>query len=186
MNLKARYLCHSWVEVIGRHHILIPSDFTRNLVLGGEYICITRAHKDHNRWVVEVPTGCVLATVGVCEIAAMLRVSREWRRPVTVGERVANIDIRKDFSQVNNPAYTAFHVLFRHRTPENGSKSIPFKVDDGVTLIHIGDAPELGGKYSPISSVLGGISHPLHSRNCQDILIQTVNQFAAPYIIPLH
>ena len=186
MNMKVRYLCHSCVEVIGRHHILIDSDFTRNLMFGVEYICITHVQKDHIRWVVEVPTGCVLAAVGVCEIAGTLGVSRERLRPMTAGERVANIDIRKDFSQVNDPAYTLFHILLRRRTPENGSNPISFKVDGEATLIHIGDAPEAGLEVFPNVLYLPWRTTPFHPQKYQDILIQMGNQFAAPFIIPIH
>ena len=45
--MKVRYLGHSCVEIIGRHHILIDPDFTREPELGVEFICITHAHDDH-------------------------------------------------------------------------------------------------------------------------------------------
>ena len=52
--MKARYLGHSCVEIIGTHHVLIDPDFTRNPEPGVEYICISHAHKDYIGRVAEV------------------------------------------------------------------------------------------------------------------------------------
>jgi len=74
--LKIRYLGHSCVEIVGKHHILIDPDFTRDPEPNVEYICITHAHKDHIGRVAETPGGIVLAAADVCEIAASLGVPR--------------------------------------------------------------------------------------------------------------
>ena len=70
--MRIRYLGHSCVEILGRHHILIDPDFTRDPEPGVEYICVTHAHKDHIGRAVDVPGGILLASADVCEIAVSL------------------------------------------------------------------------------------------------------------------
>jgi len=43
--MKIRYLGHSCVEIIGKHHILIDPDFTRDPLPDVEFICVSHAHK---------------------------------------------------------------------------------------------------------------------------------------------
>ncbi|HMN15046.1 MAG TPA: MBL fold metallo-hydrolase, partial [Bellilinea sp.] len=104
--MKIRYLGHSCVEIIGQHHILIDPDFMRNPDPGVEYICISHAHKDHIGRVAEVPTGIVLASSDVCEIAEKMGVPHTRLRPVTPGEQVDNISILPGYSMVDQPVYT--------------------------------------------------------------------------------
>ena len=111
--MKVRFLGHSCVEIKGRHHILIDPDFTREPDSGVEYICITHAHKDHIGRVAEVPTGMVLASQDVCEIAASMGVPETRLQPVKAGEHIETIKILPGYSPVNEPLYTFFSVLFR-------------------------------------------------------------------------
>ena len=38
--MKIRFLGHSCVEIVGKHHILIDPDFTRDPLPNVEYICV--------------------------------------------------------------------------------------------------------------------------------------------------
>lgn len=42
--MKIRFLGHSCVEIVGKHHILIDPDFTRDPLPNVEYICVSHAH----------------------------------------------------------------------------------------------------------------------------------------------
>lgn len=184
--MKIRYLGHSCVEIIGRHHILIDPDFTRNPDPGVEYICITHAHKDHIGRAADVPEGLFLAAADVCEIAASLGVSRERLRPVVPGEQVANIQVLPGYSRVNDPIYTFFSLLFRWRFPDPGGTPLSFLVQDEATLLHIGDAHEARLPTCPDILCLPWRTMPLGSKRYEDDLIRMASRFAAPYILPIH
>ena len=47
--MRIRYLGHSCIEIIGRHHILIDPDCTRDPEPEVEYVLISHAHEDHIR-----------------------------------------------------------------------------------------------------------------------------------------
>lgn len=184
--MKIRYLGHSCVEIICKHHILIDPDFTREPEPGVEYICITHAHKDHIGRVADVPGGIVLASPDVCEIAAGLGVPRERLHPVRPGEQVANIQVLPGYSRVNDPVYTFFSVLFRWRLPDPGGTPLSFLVQDEADLLHIGDAHEAPLPISPDILCLPWRTTPFGAKRYKDILIQMATRFAAPYILPIH
>jgi len=184
--LKIRFLGHSCVEIIGRHHIVIDPDFTRNPDPGVEYICITHAHKDHMGRVAEMLEGIVLAAADVCEIAAGLGVPRERLRAITPGEQVANIQVLPGYSRVNDPIYFFFSLLFRARLPDPGGTPLSFLVQDEADLLHVGDAHEAPLTVSPDILCLPWRTMPLGSKQYQNDLIQMGSRFAAPYILPIH
>jgi L-ascorbate metabolism protein UlaG (beta-lactamase superfamily) len=184
--LKIRYLGHSCVEIIGRHHILIDPDFTRDPEPGVEYICITHAHNDHIGRAVDVPDGIVLASADVCEIAASLGVPRECLRPVKPGEQIANIQVLPGYSRVNDPIYTFFYFLFRWRFPEPGGTPLSFLVQDEADLLHIGDAHEAPLSTQPDILCLPWRTTPFGPKRYKEILVQMATRFAAPYILPIH
>ena len=93
IKMKVRYLGHSCVEIVGRYHILIDPDFTRDPEPSVECILGTHAHNDHIGRVAEVPTGLVLAAPDVCDIAARMGTSQERSRPVAPGDQIANIRV---------------------------------------------------------------------------------------------
>ena len=91
--MKIRFLGHSCIEIMGRHHILIDPDFTREPEKGVEYILVSHAHRDHIARIAEIPTGIVVASQDICDIAFDLGVSRERLLPVSVGDQIENIQI---------------------------------------------------------------------------------------------
>ena len=184
--MKIRYLGHSCVEIIGKHHILIDPDFTRDPEPGVAYICITHAHKDHIGRVAEVPTGMILAAPDVCEIAAGMGVPRERLVPVQSGQQVANIQVLPGYSRTSDPVYTFFYVLFRRRMPDPGGTPLSFLVKDESTLLHIGDAYEAPLPVKPDILCLPWRKTPFWAERYQATLIQLANQFASPYVLPIH
>lgn len=184
--MKVRYLGHSCIEIIGKHHILIDPDFMRNPDPGVEYICISHAHKDHIGRVVEVPTGTILASNDVCEIAAKMGVPRERLCPVKPGEHIGNIDILLGYSMVDQPVYTFFYFLFRRRRPDPGGIPLSFLVQDEADLLHIGDAHEAPLTVRPDILCLPWRTIPFGLKRYKSTVIRTAKQFAAPYILPIH
>lgn len=184
--MKIRYLGHSCVEIIGKHHILIDPDFTRDPEPGVEYICITHAHKDHIGRVAEVSTGMILAAADVCEIAAGLGVPRERLRPVRPVKQVANIRVLPGYSQTNGLIYTLMVILFKRRKPEPAGTPLCFFIQDEADLLHIGDAHEAPLLVSPDILCLPWRATPFGSKRYKDTLIRMANRFGAPYILPIH
>ena len=184
--MKIRYLGHSCVEIIGRHHILIDPDFTRDPEPGVEYICVTHAHKDHIGRAADVLGGIVLAAADVCEIAAGLGVPRERLHPVKPGEQIANIQVLPGYSLVNDPVYTFFYVIFRWRFPDPGGTPLSFLVQDEADLLHIGDAHEAPLSACPDILCLPWRTTPFNPKRYKDTLIRMASRFAAPYILPVH
>lgn len=184
--MKMRYLGHSCVEIIGKNHILLDPDFTRNPEPGVEYICVTHAHKDHIGRVAEVPTGIVLASPDVCEIAEKMGVPYTRLRPVTPGEQVDNISILPGYSMVDQPVYTFFYILFRRRRPDLGGTPLSFLVQDEADLLHIGDAHKAPLTVLPDILCLPWRTTPFGSQRYKSTVIRTAKQFAAPYILPIH
>ena len=63
--MKVRFLEHSSIEIIGRHHILIDPHFTREPEPDVEFTLVTHAHLDHIAKVAEAPTGKKIASQDV-------------------------------------------------------------------------------------------------------------------------
>ena len=97
--MKVRYLGHSCVEIIGRHHILIDPDFTQDPGSDIEYILVSHVHMDHIARIAEITESIVVASADVCEIAIKLRISRDRVLPVIPGE---NVELLHQFSINNN------------------------------------------------------------------------------------
>jgi len=184
--MRVRYLGHSCIEIIGRHHILIDPDFTRDPEPGVEFICVTHAHKDHIGRVAEIPTGAIVASQDVCEIAGEMGVNRERLLPVTPGEQIANIQILPGYSMVNDPRYTFFYILFRWRFPDAGGTPLSFLIKDEATLLHIGDAHNASLHVQPDILCLPWRKSPVQPKRYKDNLVKMGKQFAAPYILPIH
>lgn len=184
--MKIRHLGHSCVEIVGKHHILIDPDFTRDPEPDVEYICITHAHKDHISRVAEIPCGIVLAAADVCEIAASLGVPRERLHPIKPGEQIANIHVLQGFSRVNDPVYTFFYILFRWRYPTPGGTPLSFLVQDESNLLHIGDAHEASFPFHPDILCLPWRTIPFGRRRYKDTLIGMANSLGPSFILPIH
>jgi L-ascorbate metabolism protein UlaG (beta-lactamase superfamily) len=184
--LKVRYLGHSCVEIKGRHHILIDPDFTREPDPGVEYICVTHAHKDHIGRVAEVPTGIVLASADVCEIAAQMGVPRERLHPVKAGDEVAGIKVLPGYSQVGGFFYTIVNLMFRWRMPDPGGTPLSFLVEDDITLLHIGDAHDVPLLQRPDLLCLPWRTPPFQPARYKTALMEMANRFAPRYILPIH
>ena len=83
--MKVRFLGHSCIEIIGYRHILIDPDFAIEPESGVEYICVTHGHQDHIGRIAEIPTGLVIASPDVCQMAIQMGVSHHRLRPVQPG-----------------------------------------------------------------------------------------------------
>lgn len=185
-ELKVRYLGHSCVEIEGRHHILIDPDFTHEPEPGVEYICISHAHRDHIARVADVPTGMVLASADVCEIAAQMGVPRERLHPVTAGDEIANIKILPGYSQIGGFFYILFNLMFRWRMPDPGGTPLSFLVEDDITLLHIGDAHDARLPERPDLLCLPWRTSPFRAEPYKEALIEMANRFSPRYILPIH
>ena len=184
--MKVRYLGHSCIEIIGNHHILIDPDFTRDPEPDVDYILVSHAHMDHIARIAEVPTGFVVASPDVCEIAVELGVSRDRLIPVKPGDQIGNIQILPGFSRVNDPVYTFLYMLFRMRLPEPGGTPLSFLIKDEASLLHIGDAHNAKIQVKPDILCLPWRKVPFGSKKYKKMVIRMANQFKAKYVIPIH
>lgn len=184
--MKVRFLGHSCIEIKGQHHILVDPDFTHNPDPGVEYILVSHAHMDHIARIAEIPTGFVVASPDVCEIAAKLGLPEERLKPVKVGDRVGNIQILPGYSRVNDPIYTFFYVLFRMRLPDPGGTPLSFLIEDEANLLHIGDAHEAPLSISPDILCLPWRKVPFGPKKYKKTVVRMANQFEAKYVIPIH
>jgi len=184
--MKIRYLGHSCVEIIGRHHLLIDPDFTRSPLPDVEYICVSHAHKDHLGKVAQIPTGIVLASQDVCEIASKIGVPSSRLQPVTVGERIENIEIMPGFSVVKDPVYFIISLLFRFKIPDPGGTPLSFLIHDDADLLHIGDAHQFPPEIHPDILCLPWRTSPIGPDKYKSVVIEMAKRMTVPYILPIH
>lgn len=185
--MRVRHLGHSCVEILGHNHILIDPDYTQNPEPNIEFILVSHAHMDHIARIAELPTGNVLASADVCEIAVKLGVDKDRVYPVVAGNKVRNIQILPGFSMVNDPLYTFFYMLFRRKLPEPGGTPLSFLIeDDGTTLLHIGDAHEVDLDLTPDVLCLPWRRTPFGPNRYKNTIIKLVKQLAPKYILPIH
>ena len=185
-TMKVRHLGHSCIEVIGKYHILIDPDFVRKPESGVDYICISHAHKDHIGRVVEVPTGIVLASPDVCEIAAKMGIPYTRLRPVIPGEQIGNISILTGYSMVDQLVYKFFYLLLRRRRPDPGGTPLSFLIQDEADLLHIGDAHKAPLAVSPDILCLPWRTTQFGARRYKSTVIGMAKQLNVPYILPIH
>jgi len=185
--MKVRFLGHSCVEIIGKHHILIDPDFIHPPQPGVEYICISHAHRDHIGRVAEVPEGFILASPDVCEYALKkYGVERERLCAVKAGDRQANIRILPGFSVTNNFIHLIFSLLIKHKIPEPAGTPLSFLVEDEASLLHIGDANQAPENVSPDILCLPWRKAPYKPEAYQESLINLAKHLSAQYILPIH
>jgi L-ascorbate metabolism protein UlaG (beta-lactamase superfamily) len=184
--MKIRYLGHSCVEILGKHHILIDPDFTHPPLPDVEFICVSHAHKDHIGKIESVSSGLILAAPDVCEIAHKMGIHASRLKPVKVGEQIENIKILPGFSVVKDPMYIILNLFFRFRLPEPGGTPLSFLIQDEADLLHIGDAHEAHLTVRPDILCLPWRTTPFGSKRYKSTVIRTAKQFDAPYILPIH
>jgi L-ascorbate metabolism protein UlaG (beta-lactamase superfamily) len=184
--MRIRYLGHSCIEIVGKHHILIDPDFTRDPKPGVEYVLITHAHMDHVGRVADVPKGKIIASPDTCRIAGNLGVSEERLNPVEPGAKVGNIQVLPGFSQVNNRVYTFFHLIFRRQFPAPGGTPLSFLVEDEVSILHIGDAHKAALEIRPDILCLPWRTTPFGANRYKRTMVALAEQFQAQYILPIH
>ena len=184
--MKIRYLGHSCVEILGKHHILIDPDFTHPPLPDVEFICVSHAHKDHIGKIESVSSGLILAAPDVCEIAHKMGIHASRLKPVKVGEQIENIKILPGFSVVKAPMYIILNLFFRFRLPEPGGTPLSFLIQDEADLLHIGDAHEAPLTVRPDILCLPWRTTPFGSKRYKSTVIRTAMQFDAPYILPIH
>ena len=186
VKIRIRFLGHSCIEIIGQHHILIDPDFTREPTKGVEYILVSHAHRDHIARIAEIPTGKVIASEDVCEIAFDLGISRDRLFPVSVGDRIKNVQILPGFSMVNGPIYSLFYFLFRRRFPVPGGTPLSFFIEDEATILHIGDAHRVDLDITPDILCLPWRTTPFGPQEYKKQIITMVRELSPKYIIPIH
>lgn len=184
--MKVRFLGHSCVEIIGKHHILIDPDFIDAPQPGVEYICITHAHTDHIHRVAEVSSGIVLASPDVCEVAATLGVHRKRLKPVQIGEEIANIRVLPGYSPTNGPLYSILSFLFKRHWPEPSGTPLSFHIDDEASLLHIGDAHEMPLEINPDILCLPWRKVPFRPDTYKEIVLNMANRLSPTYVLPIH
>lgn len=184
--MKIRYLGHSCVEIVGKHHILIDPDFTRPPLPDVEFICVSHAHKDHIGKIALVPGGIVLASPDVCEIAHKMGVPTARLKPVKAEEKIENIKILPGFSAVKDPMHTVISLLFRFRLPDPGGTPLSFYIQDEADLLHIGDAHQFPIELRPDILCLPWRNSPIQAERYKSVLIDMARQIDAPYILPIH
>ena len=184
--MKIRYLGHSCVEIVGKHHILIDPDFTRDPLPDVEYICVSHAHKDHIGKVAQIPNGIVLASQDVCDIALKMGVPSSRLQSVTAGECIDNIEILPGFSVVKDPIYFIVSLLFRFKIPDPGGTPLSFLIQDDADLLHIGDAHQFPPEIHPDVLCLPWRTSPIGPEKYKSVVIEMAKRMAAPYILPIH
>jgi len=185
--MRVRHLGHSCVEILGNNHILIDPDYTRAPEPNIEFILVSHAHMDHIARIAELPSGNILASADVCEIAVKLGVDKDRVYPVVAGNKVRNIQILPGFSMVNDPVYKFFYMLFRLKLPEPGGTPLSFLIeDDGTTLLHVGDAHEVDLNLTPDVLCLPWRTTPFGPNRYKNTIVKMVKKLAPKYILPIH
>ncbi len=184
--MKIRYLGHSCVEILGKHHILIDPDFTHPPLPDVEFICVSHAHKDHIGQIASVSSGVVLAAPDVCEIAHKMGIPASRLKPVKAGEQKENIKILPGFSVVKDPMYIVVNLFFRFRLPDPGGTPLSFHIQDEADLLHVGDAHHFPIELRPDILCLPWRTSPIRPEKYKSVLIDMAKQVAAPYILPIH
>ena len=184
--MKVRYLGHSCIEIMGQHHILIDPDFTRKPEKGVEYILVSHAHNDHIARIAEIPTGIVIASGNVCDIAYDLGVSRDRLLSVSVGDQIENIKILRGFSMVGGFIYSLFYFLFRLRLPDPGGIPLSFFIEDETTILHIGDAHKVKLDIIPDILCVPWWTTPFWPQKYKKQIEKMVKKLSPKYIIPIH
>ena len=184
--MKVRYLGHSCIEIIGQHHILIDPDFIREPEKGVEYILASHAHRDHIGRIAEIPTGLVIASEDVCDIAFDLGVSRERLFPVSVGDQIENIRVLPGFSMVGGFIYSLFYFLFRWHLPDPGGTPLSFFIEDETTILHIGDAHKVELDITTDILCVPWRTTPFGPQKYKNRIATMVRKLSPKYIIPIH
>jgi len=184
--MKVRYLGHSCIEIIGKNHILIDPDFTRKPEKDVEYILVSHAHRDHIARIAEIPTGIVLASENVCNIAFDLGVSKDRLLPVSVGDQIENIKILPGFSMVGGFIYSLFYFLYRWRLPDPGGTPLSFFIEDETTILHIGDAHKVELDITPDVFCVPWRTTPFGPQKYKDQIAIMIRKLSPKYIIPIH
>jgi len=185
--MRVRYLGHSCVEILGNNHILIDPDYTRTPEPNIDFILVSHAHMDHIARIAELPSGNIVASADVCEIAVKLGVDKDRVCPVKAGDKVSNIQILPGFSMVNDPVYTFFYMLFRWKLPAPGGTPLSFLIEDGgTTLLHVGDAHKVNLDLTPDVLCLPWRTTPFGPNRYKSTVLKMVEQLTPNYLLPIH
>jgi L-ascorbate metabolism protein UlaG (beta-lactamase superfamily) len=141
---------------------------------------------DHISRIAEVPTGKVLASADVCEIAVRLGIAEDRVCPVGAGDKVDNIQFLRGFSMVNSSVYFFFYTLFRGRFPDPGGTPLSFLVQDEISLLHVGDAHRVELGVNPDILCLPWRTTPFGSERYKRMTLTMVEQLSPKYVIPIH
>jgi len=184
--MKIRFLGHSCIEIIGYRHILIDPDFTAEPEPSVEYICVTHGHQDHIGRLAEIPTGVVVASPDVCQMAERMGISNHRLRPLQAGEQIANILVLPGYSQTKGFFYNFLYFLLYRKKPEPATTPLSFLILDDASLLHIGDAHKAPLNVKPDILCLPWRKAPLFTALYKNVLVRTAKKFQAPYVIPIH
>jgi len=136
--------------------------------------------------VAQIPTGIILASQDVCDIALNLGVHSSRLQPVSAGERVDNIEILPGFSVVKDPVYFIVSLLFRFKIPDPGGTPLSFLIHDDADLLHIGDAHQFSPEIHPDILCLPWRTSPIGPKKYKSVVIEMAKRMEAHYILPIH
>jgi len=183
--MRVRWLGHSCIEILGEKHIVIDPDFLRDPLAGVDYVLVTHGHDDHMGKVALIPTGKVLASQEVCEIARREGVSPHRLVEVAPGDMVDNVQVLEGYSQVGKPSDLWARVWGRRRRLPGG-KPVSFLVHNDLSLLHIGDAFEFPLECEADILCLPYRRVPFRQEYYQRNLVELAVAVKARYIIPVH
>ena len=191
--MKVRWLGHSCIEILGKHHILIDPDYQREPLPDIDYIFITHGHGDHLGKAAEIPTGIILASRKVCEVIRSQGVAVKRMFVVEPGDVVENVRVLKGYSLVSRLSDLWARLWGRKRRGPGG-QPLSFLVEDDtptcsghrLSLLHPGDGYKVPEGVNPDIFCLPYRSAPFWSERFKQSLIGLTERLAPKYVIPIH
>lgn len=183
--MKVRWLGHSCIEILGKHHILFDPDYQREPLPNVEYIFITHGHEDHLGKVAEIQAGAVFAAKDVCVIASDQGVPVQRLFAVEPGDVVDNVRVLVGYSSMGLLS-ELWARLWGRRHEFPGGTPLSFLVEDDLSLLHIGDGVRAPEGVNPDVLCLPYRRVPFWNERFERMLINLVEELGPRYVIPIH